>query len=122
MQIGGELQHAVGEGRLHTGLMLGYGSADTRATSDLSGRDAKGKVTGTSVGVYGTWYQNAVAPSGFYLDSWLQYGRYDNEVNGSGLAQEKYKSNTWSGSLELGYALALYEGQAVACIWSLRGR
>ncbi|WP_447883723.1 autotransporter outer membrane beta-barrel domain-containing protein [Serratia fonticola] len=110
MQIGGELQHAVGEGRLHTGLMLGYGSADTKATSDLSGRDAKGKVTGTSVGVYGTWYQNAVAPSGFYLDSWLQYGRYDNEVNGSGLAQEKYKSNTWSGSLELGYALALYEG------------
>ncbi|WP_411754049.1 autotransporter outer membrane beta-barrel domain-containing protein, partial [Serratia sp. (in: enterobacteria)] len=110
MQIGGELQHAVGEGRLHTGMMLGYGSADTRATSDLSGRDAKGKVTGTSVGVYGTWYQNAKAPSGLYLDSWLQYGRYDNEVNGSGLAQEEYKSNTWSGSLELGYALALYEG------------
>lgn len=110
MQIGGELQHDLGEGRLHTGLMLGYGSADTSATSDLSGRDAKGKVTGTSVGVYGTWYQNAQAPSGLYLDSWLQYGRYDNEVNGSGLAQEKYKSNTWSGSLELGYALALYEG------------
>lgn len=110
MQIGGELQHAVGEGRLHTGLMLGYGSADTRATSDLSGRDAKGKVTGTSVGIYGTWYQNAQAPSGLYLDSWLQYGRYDNEVNGSGLAQEEYKSNTWSGTLELGYALALYEG------------
>ncbi len=73
MQIGGGLQHAVGEGRLHTGMMLGYGSADTRVISDLSGRDAKGKVMGTSVGVYGTWYQNAQAPSGLYLDSWLQY-------------------------------------------------
>ncbi|WP_024911523.1 autotransporter outer membrane beta-barrel domain-containing protein [Chania multitudinisentens] len=110
MQIGGELQHAVGESRLHTGIMLGYGNADTQATSDLSQRNAKGKVTGTSFGVYGTWYQNASSPTGVYLDSWLQYGRYDNEVQGSGLAREEYQSNTWSGSLELGYALPLYEG------------
>jgi autotransporter family porin len=110
MQIGGELQHTLGASRLHTGIMLGYGSADTQATSDLSERNAKGKVTGTSFGVYGSWYQNASSPVGLYLDSWLQYGRYDNEVQGSGLAREEYKSNTWSGSLELGYALPLYEG------------
>ncbi|MFC0225106.1 autotransporter outer membrane beta-barrel domain-containing protein [Serratia aquatilis] len=110
MQIGGELQHAIGESRLHTGIMMGYGSADTLAYSDLTERNAKGKVTGTSFGIYSTWYQNASSPAGLYLDSWLQYGRYDNEVNGSGLAREEYKSNTWSGSLELGYALPLYEG------------
>ncbi|OMQ25570.1 autotransporter outer membrane beta-barrel domain-containing protein [Serratia oryzae] len=112
MQIGGELQHALGTSRLHTGIMLGYGSADTQAISELSGRNAKGKVTGTSFGAYGTWYQNASSPVGLYLDSWLQYGRYDNDVQGSGLAREEYKSNTWSGSLELGYALPLYEGMS----------
>ena len=110
MQIGGELQHALGASRLHTGIMLGYGSADTQAISDLSQRTAKGKVTGTSVGVYSTWYQNAASSTGLYADSWLQYGRYDNEVEGSGLAREEYNANTWSGSLELGYALPLYEG------------
>lgn len=108
MQLGAELgQWTDGDSRTHFGVMAGAGSADTQVSSKLIGAKAKGKVDGYSVGVYGTWFADASSPTGLYLDSWAQYGWYDNSVRGDGLSKETYKSKTLSGSAEVGYAMEL---------------
>jgi outer membrane autotransporter protein len=92
--------------------MGGYGEARSRSTSTLmlpgSGAKvharARGKVSGYSVGMYATVYQNDATRLGAYADSWLQYGRYSNQVS-SELGSVRYHSNVWSASLESGYAL-----------------
>ncbi|WP_029954703.1 autotransporter outer membrane beta-barrel domain-containing protein, partial [Achromobacter sp. DH1f] len=65
---------------------------------------ARGKVSGYSVGVYGTFYQNAATRMGAYADTWLQYGRYSNQIN-SELGSTRYHSTVLSASLEAGYAV-----------------
>ena len=114
LQLGGDLLRApVGQGgAAYAGLMGGYGEARTRSTSTLmlpgSGSKAharaRGKVSGYSVGVYATVYQNDATRLGGYADTWLQYGRYSNQIS-SELGSTRYHSNVWSASLESGYAL-----------------
>jgi autotransporter family porin len=100
----------AGDSRFHLGAMVGTGRSTTRVDSEVTGHKAIGRVKGNSLGVYGTWYASAAEPTGLYVDSWLQYGRYDNEVNGDLLVQERYKSRTLAASLEAGYAFQLREG------------
>ncbi len=107
LQVGGELAMWNGAGRFHLGAMGGNGQAHSHAGSELSAYRAKGKVSGYNLGVYGTWFANADEPSGLYVDSWLQYGRYDDEVIGDYLSPETYDAKTWSASAEAGYAFAL---------------
>lgn len=114
LQLGGDLLRApVGQGgAAYAGLMGGYGEARTRSTSTLMqpGSDlnvharARGKVSGYSVGVYATVYQNDATRLGGYADTSLQYGRYSNQIS-SELGSTRYRSNVWSASLESGYAL-----------------
>lgn len=109
VQMGGEMQYDVAQGRLHAGVMGGYGRAVTRSASSLTGYGARGEVKGANLGAYGTWYMSVAEPTGLYLDGWVQYSRYDNTIQGDLFAAEEYKSNVWSGSLEAGYALRLHE-------------
>jgi autotransporter family porin len=51
----------------------------------VTGHTARGVVTGTSVGAYATWLQDARMEGGAYVDGWLQYGRFRNSVQGEGL-------------------------------------
>ncbi|WP_286890511.1 autotransporter outer membrane beta-barrel domain-containing protein [Achromobacter sp. UBA2119] len=100
------------QGVLKAGVMAGAGDARTHATSQLihpgTGMamrvDARGKVTGYSVGIYATAYADDATRLGAYADSWLQFGRYSNEIN-SELGSARYRSNTWTASVEAGYAL-----------------
>lgn len=100
------------QGVLKAGVMAGAGDARTNATSQLihpgTGMamrvDARGKVTGYSVGIYATAYADDATRLGAYADSWLQFGRYSNEIN-SELGSARYRSNTWTASVEAGYAL-----------------
>lgn len=100
------------QGVLKAGVMAGAGDARTNSTSQLihpsTGTamhvDARGKVTGYSVGVYATAYADDATHLGAYADSWLQFGRYSNEIN-SELGSARYRSNTWTASVEAGYAL-----------------
>lgn len=109
LQGGAELgRWNFADSRFHAGVMFGTGQATTDAASRLTGYRATGKVDGASVGVYGTWYQNASKPTGLYVDSWLQYGRFNNEVKGDTLSTEKYKSSTLSASIEAGYAFEVH--------------
>ncbi|WP_338616848.1 autotransporter outer membrane beta-barrel domain-containing protein [Achromobacter sp. E1] len=99
------------QGVLKAGVMAGAGEARTNATSQLihpgtgmaMRADARGKVTGYSVGIYATAYADDATRLGAYADSWLQFGRYSNEIS-SELGSDRYRSNTWTASVEAGYA------------------
>jgi len=93
--------------RLHLGAMLGYGSADSTARADGNPYKAKGKVQGYSAGVYGTWFQNDESKLGAYVDTWFQYGWYNNRVMGTDLPRVDYDSRAWAVSAETGYAFKL---------------
>lgn len=114
LQLGGDLlQHSVGQdGVVYAGVMAGYGDARTDSVSTLYlpaanntvKARANGKVSGYSVGIYGTYYANEKTRLGAFVDSWLQYGSYSNEI-GSELGSAHYRSNVWSASIESGYAM-----------------
>ncbi|MGG2424999.1 autotransporter outer membrane beta-barrel domain-containing protein, partial [Ralstonia pseudosolanacearum] len=83
-------------------------------------------VDGKLVGIYGTWYQNDANRLGAYVDTWLQYGWFDNKVEGDMLPKVSYKSRGWAVSGEAGYAIALrdnwvIEPQAQVIHVNLRG-
>ncbi|WP_414604932.1 autotransporter outer membrane beta-barrel domain-containing protein, partial [Stenotrophomonas sp. AR029] len=107
LQIGSDL---VRRGNAAFGVMLGTGRADSSAVSDLTGYSAKGRVRGSALGVYGTWLQAADGTQGAYIDAALQYGRFDNRVQGVGLAPEHYDSRMASASLETGYTFNVWQG------------
>ncbi|HHA2470622.1 TPA: autotransporter outer membrane beta-barrel domain-containing protein, partial [Stenotrophomonas maltophilia] len=86
--------------------------ATTQAVSTLSGYGTRGKVKGKSAGVYLGWVQDAQSSAGLYVDGWLQAARFDNEVQGEGIARETYDSRTRSASLEAGYAWAIRSSEA----------
>lgn len=113
MQLGGDLAQWTRNGmdRWHVGAMAGYGNSHSKTRSNVTGYTSKGSVNGYSVGLYGTWYANSVDKSGSYLDSWVQYGWFDNEVNGERLAAEKYKSSGVTASLEGGYSIKLADSE-----------
>lgn len=96
-----------GTGELQAGAMLGHGRARNDSRSQLTGYTARGVVTGTSVGAYATWLQDARMEGGAYVDGSLQYGRFRNSVQGDGLQKERYDARSWSASAEAGYVLPL---------------
>lgn len=116
LQFGGDIHRwrqgrGQGQGRYHLGLMAGIGHASSHTDSSVTGYRADGEVDGYSVGVYGTWYEYVTDPGGTYVDAWIQYGHYSNTVSGQSLPREDYHSATWSGSLEIGYALPVSRGR-----------
>jgi autotransporter family porin len=111
LQIGADLVHWGDYGRGIFGVMAGTGSNKNTTRSDLTGYSSKGEVDGTAVGVYGTWFANPTGETGLYVDSWLQYGRYDNSVQGEGLDEENYDSRTLAGSIEAGYSWNVFSNE-----------
>jgi autotransporter family porin len=98
-----------GDGSIRLGAMGMYGKSDNRA--DNGSLSAHGSVEGYSVGMYATWYGHADTQTGPYVDSWVMYGTFDNEVKGQGLATESYDSSNTSASLETGYSFPVYADQ-----------
>lgn len=97
------------QNRWQVGVMAGYGSARTRNQSDGQSYVARSEVDGYSVGLYGTWFADGRAEgTGPYIDTWTQYGWYNNKVNGEGLPEQKYDSTTQSVSVEGGWAFNVY--------------
>lgn len=109
MQVGGNVLNvsANDNDRYDLGVMAGYASQYSSAHNNLTGHDSKGSVHGYSIGFNGTWYQNIADNNGLHIDSWLQYGWFNNEVKGQDLPPETYKSQGLMTSLETGYALCL---------------
>ncbi|MCF7750185.1 autotransporter outer membrane beta-barrel domain-containing protein [Bacillus subtilis subsp. subtilis] len=111
LQVGSDVWRWGQDGRGQLGVMLATGEATTQATSRLTDYGTRGRVKGNAVGVYGTWLQQPGDSTGWYVDGWLQYGRYDSHVQGDGLARETYDATTRAASLEAGYGLALISGE-----------
>ncbi|MCT4703391.1 autotransporter outer membrane beta-barrel domain-containing protein [Enterobacteriaceae bacterium H20N1] len=104
-QIGGDVARwsTDGQDRWHVGFMAGYGNNHSNSHNRLSGYSSRGSVDGYSIGGYATWYANKENHTGAWLDSWLQYSWFNNEVKGEMLTAESYKSHGITASLESGY-------------------
>ncbi|WP_447518663.1 autotransporter outer membrane beta-barrel domain-containing protein [Escherichia coli] len=105
VQLGGDIaQWGRGEtGRWHLGVMAGYGNDHNNTDSVRTGYRSKGSVNGYSTGLYATWFASDETYNGAYLDTWAQYGWFDNHVKGDGLPGESWKSKGLTASLETGY-------------------
>ncbi|EAT8443863.1 autotransporter outer membrane beta-barrel domain-containing protein [Salmonella enterica subsp. enterica serovar Bonariensis] len=105
VQLGGDIaQWGWGEtDRWHLGVMAGYGNDHNNTDSVRTGYRSKGSVNGYSTGLYATWFANDETHNGAYLDTWAQYGWFDNRVKGDGLPGESWKSKGLTASLETGY-------------------
>ncbi|MGQ8817981.1 autotransporter outer membrane beta-barrel domain-containing protein [Serratia sp. NA_13] len=109
VQIGGDVSRWSTDGlnRGHVGLMAGYGNNHSTSRNQVSSYRSKGSVDGYSIGSYATWYANNENRTGAYLDGWLQYSWFNNEVSGDKLTTERYKSHGITASLEGGYTWKL---------------
>lgn len=87
----------------HMGVMGGYGQQHGTTRNALSGYQSSGRVSGYSLGLYGTWRQRIDNDGGLYVDSWMLYNWMDNTVKGEQLSGEKYKSKGITASIEAGY-------------------
>lgn len=105
VQLGGDIaQWGRGEtDRWHLGVMAGYGNDHNNTDSVRTGYRSKGSVNGYSTGLYATWFASDETHNGAYLDTWAQYGWFDNHVKGDGLSGESWKSKGLTASLETGY-------------------
>lgn len=107
-QLGGDiLTWGNGAQSLTVGLMGSYINADTDSTgnrgADGSRFSASGNVDGYNLGVYATWFADAQNHSGMYVDSWYQYGTFNNSVDDGDVGSENYDSTANAVSLETGY-------------------
>ncbi|WP_413676871.1 autotransporter outer membrane beta-barrel domain-containing protein [Pantoea dispersa] len=105
IQLGGDVASGTltGSDSLRLGAMAGYGNAQSKSRSAVSGNQSRGQVNGYSLGVYGSWLQNAAEQSGAFVDSSLSYGWFNNSVKGDDIGQQSYKSKGISASLAGGY-------------------
>lgn len=108
LQIGGDvLSWDNGEQSLKAGLMVSYINADTDSTGNLgadgSQFSASGNVAGYNLGAYATWFADAKNHSGLYVDSWYQYGLYNNSVDNGDVGSTDYDSTASAVSVETGY-------------------
>jgi len=110
-QMGNEFWHGSrnGDDRWGAGLMAGYGNVSGLSSSSLTNYRSRSHMAGYSVGAYSTWYQNAVSRQGLYLDSWVNYNWFTNQVNGDELQHETYDSHGFTASVETGYNMLLRE-------------
>ncbi|TWI04640.1 autotransporter family porin/fibronectin-binding autotransporter adhesin [Luteimonas cucumeris] len=106
----GVVRSAGSQSAWQAGVMLSHGEATADSTSFPLGFTARGRVDGDAIGGYGTWLANAEAGTGFYVDGWLQYARFDNTVRGEGLVEESYDSDSWVASAEAGYGIVMRQG------------
>ncbi|EMK5832338.1 autotransporter outer membrane beta-barrel domain-containing protein [Citrobacter sedlakii] len=109
MQLGGDIAQWSSDNtdRFHLGLMAGYANQKARAENQRNGNRADSRISGYSVGLYGTWLQDNATHEGAYVDTWAQYSWFDNTVSGRGVESEEYDSKGSTASVESGYTWKL---------------
>ncbi|WP_079918288.1 autotransporter outer membrane beta-barrel domain-containing protein [Salmonella enterica] len=120
-QLGGDiLAWGNGQQSVTVGVMASYINADTDSTgnrgADGSQFTSSANVDGYNLGIYATWFADAQTHSGAYVDSWYQYGFYNNSVESGDAGSESYDSTANAVSLETGYRydIALSNGNTVS--------
>ncbi|WP_024549427.1 autotransporter outer membrane beta-barrel domain-containing protein [Siccibacter turicensis] len=108
MQLGSDVMSTwLSNGTLHSGFMLGVGHSDTSANAAHNDRSSSGNVEGYNVGLYATWQQDQTKRLGGYIDTWIAYHWFDNQVIGDDMPDEHYSSQGVAGSVEVGHAWLL---------------
>ena len=89
------------------GLMASYldGSTDSTGNRGADGSQftATGDIDGYNLGAYATWFSDARQHRGWYVDTWYQYGFYNNSVENGNVGSTHYDSLAHAISLESGY-------------------
>ncbi|GGP18815.1 autotransporter outer membrane beta-barrel domain-containing protein [Silvimonas iriomotensis] len=93
--------------RTHLGVMGSVSQGKTEVSAKGNAAHAQGRVDGQAIGLYGTWFGDAEARKGPYVDAWLQHGWYKNKVDADARATQSYASRIWSASVEGGYEIPL---------------
>lgn len=107
-QLGGDIAAwSDGQQNLTLGVMGSYidGSTDSIGNRGADGSQftASGDINGYNLGLYATWFADAEHHQGWYVDSWYQYGFYDNTVDNGAVGSTQYDSSANALSLESGY-------------------
>ena len=92
------------------GVMGGYAEYDGKTQSALSGRQAKANLDGYSVGLYGTWHSSPVEKKGGYVDAWVLWNDFNNQVSTTEY-RYKYDASGITASIEAGGDYLLKPGQ-----------
>lgn len=108
-QLGGDISTWSFDsgGKLHLGLMVGYGRSTNDVDANLAGYRSSGKVDGYNLGAYATWYQNDIDKKGLYIDSWVMWNDLSAHVDGQDQNTEKYDLTGFNISIESGYTFLL---------------
>ncbi|BFI71849.1 autotransporter outer membrane beta-barrel domain-containing protein [Yersinia pseudotuberculosis] len=111
MQLGGDVAQwsRNAQDLWRVGVMAGYANSSSSTVAKVAGYRSTGSVDGYSVGIYGSWLADNADDTGAYVDSWVQYSWFDNNVSGQDLATEKYDSKGFTASVEGGYAFKVGE-------------
>lgn len=109
MQLGGDIAQWSSDNtdRYHLGLMAGYANQKARAENQRNGNRADSRISGYSVGLYGTWLQDNETHEGAYVDTWAQYSWFNNSVTDRNAESEEYDSRGLTASVESGYTWKL---------------
>lgn len=99
-----------GDGLWMLGVVGGYSDNQGESRSTVTQTHADNSNHGYSLGVTATWLQHGVDRQGVWLDSWLQYAWFDNQVSESQAGEDRYHSNGVLASLEGGYQWPLGNG------------
>ena len=100
--------------QFNIGIMGAYAKADSDSKSKITAYQSSSKIDGYGLGVYGTWYQNPQQKDGAYVDTWLMWNDFDNEVAGYQLKTEKYNASGLTASIEAGTSFKLSENKGKA--------
>lgn len=105
MQLGADVARwqTGGDSALHLRLMGGYARQQATTQNSFVGYRSRGTVSGQSLGLYGSWQQDALRGLGGYVDAWAQHSWFKGSIKGDEIAGESYHLNGITASLETGY-------------------
>ncbi|UYZ82983.1 autotransporter outer membrane beta-barrel domain-containing protein [Entomomonas sp. E2T0] len=102
--------------QFHFGIMAAYAKSDITSSSRIKDYHSTGKSDGYSAGIYATWYDQDPTSGGLYIDSYAQYNWFRNQINGHGLAQEKFNTQGHTLSIESGYGFVVNKSKQATWI------
>ncbi|WP_137518715.1 autotransporter outer membrane beta-barrel domain-containing protein, partial [Escherichia coli] len=105
VQLSGNLfsGHWGDDGEWMLGIVGGYSDNQGDSRSNMTGTRADNQNHGYAVGLTSSWYQHGNQKQGAWLDSWLQYAWFNNDVSEQDDGVDHYHSSGIIASLEAGY-------------------
>lgn len=91
------------DGEWMLGIVGGYSDNQGDSRSSMTGTRADNQNHGYAVGLTSSWFQHGNQKQGAWLDNWLQYAWFNNDVSEQDDGADHYHSSGIIASLEAGY-------------------